>query len=495
MPGGQPAPPFPLWSFREDVYIEPLPEQGIVMVHSRWEDAALPLPAPAVLEAMRRMGLGPISLDNVITDDADRRELAELLDGMQHLVVRSFGLDPEQPLISVVPLTQQARFRLPERPVSHPVRLSRFAVIRTDGNHYVIESPLSLHRVILHRADAMAQIGTLIRPAVPAAHEPDSVISYLLATGMVVQAEGGDPFQPVRFAEDRDPALVAWSPLDLMFHTRSTLGRHDQDFGATYPLGEQWAVEPVVKPVTTEGAVALPRPKWEELVATDPPLTTAVEASEHTRRYDEQPLTIEELGALLYRTARVRALVGSSQESSTTSTSDRPYTSSGSCYELELYVTVDRCVGLRGGVYHYDPLGHRLEPLPADPATAGELLEMGRVAADLDGTPPALITITARFRRLSWKYNGLSYSLVLKNVGALTQTLSLVSTAMGLAACRVDSGDTDLAPRAFGLDWRVESSVGGFVVGHRARPEYDGSPERHAVNDADWALKARQALA
>jgi hypothetical protein len=35
------------------------------------------------------------------------------------------------------------------------------------------------------------------------------------------------------------------------------------------------------------------------------------------------------------------------------------------------------CDGLARGVYHYDPLGHRLEPVPAVPAAVGELLGWG----------------------------------------------------------------------------------------------------------------------
>ncbi|WP_440098386.1 SagB/ThcOx family dehydrogenase [Streptosporangium sp. H16] len=493
---------FPQWSFREDVYVEPEPYSGTVVLHSRWEDVVLRSPGPAVLEAMRRMSLGPTSLDNVIREDAERRELDAIIDGLQHLVVRSFGFDPEQPLMSVIPLAQRARFRLPEVPLLHPVRLSRFALIRTDGNNYHIESPLSLHRVILHRAEAMSGVGSLIRPVVPSEIERDRrpVIAYLMAAGMVVQAVEEDPFQPMVFEEDVDPALVAWTPVDLMFHTRSTLGRHDHDFGATYPMGDKWSVEPVVKPEPARALadpgperapVALPRPKWGELLAADPPLTTVVEASRHTRHYGERQLTADELGELLYRTARVRSLVGSPDETSTTSTSDRPYPSSGGSYELELYATVDRCAGVPRGVYHYDPLRHRLEPIESTPADVDELLETGKVAANLDATPPVLLTITARFRRLSRKYNGLSYSLVLKNVGALTQTLSLVSTAMGLAACRLDSGDIEVTGRVFGLDWRVESSVGGFVVGHRPGREPNRFSGRYAVNDAEWVLRAR----
>ena len=189
----------------------------------------------------------------------------------------------------------------------------------------------------------------------------------------------------------------------------------------------------------------------------------------------------------------MRSLIGSSDETSTTSTSDRPYPSSGGCYELELYATVDRCTEIPRGDYHYDPFKHRLEPVEADSASVDELLGKGRVAADLNETPAALFTITARFRRVSWKYDGLSYSLVLKNVGALTQTLSLVSAAMGLAACALDGADIEAAPRIFGIDWRVESSLGGFVVGHRAGPESRPSGE-YEVNDGQWADWGRATL-
>jgi SagB-type dehydrogenase family enzyme len=488
-------PRFPLWSFREDVHIVPEPDYGIVVVHSRWEDTSLPSPGSSVLEAMRRMSLGPISLDNVIREDAERQELDSLLGHLQHLVVRSFGVDPDRPLISVVPLTQQARFRLPALPLVHVVRLSRFALIRTDGNSYLIESPLSLYRVILHRAEALSKIGALLRPVFPSTIGPDSrpVVTYLIAAGMVVQGTDWDPFQPAEFAEDTDPALVAWTPIDLMFHTRSTLGRHDSDFGATYPMGDHRSVEPVVKPPSGRTPISLPRPDWDELRAADPLLLAAVEGSRYTRHYGEQPLTAEQLGALLYRTARVRSLIGSADETSTISTSDRPYPSSGSCYELELYATVDRCTKIPRGVYHYDPFKHRLEPIEADSASVDELLGKGRVAADLNETPAALFTITARFRRLSWKYDGLSYSLALKNVGALTQTLSLVSAAMGLAACGLDGSDIEALPRIIGIDWRVESTVGGFVVGHRAGSE-GRSSGRYAVNDAEWVDWARATL-
>jgi SagB-type dehydrogenase family enzyme len=104
------------------------------------------------------------------------------------------------------------------------------------------------------------------------------------------------------------------------------------------------------------------------------------------------------------------------------------------------------------GVYHYEPLGHQLEPVNADAAAAGELLETARLATGMDRVPPVLITMTARSGRVSRKYEGLPYALALMDVGALIQTLYLVCTAMRLAPCAIGSVRADVAARAFGTD-------------------------------------------
>jgi SagB-type dehydrogenase family enzyme len=481
--------PFPLWSFREDVFVESEPDDATVVLHSRWEDTTLKQLRPAAVRALRRMSLGPAALSNVITEEADWRAVEAILDDLQHLVVRSFGLDPEQPLVSVVPLTPEARLRLPAELPAYPVRLSRFAVIRTDGSNFLVESPLSLHRIILHGAEAMAALGTLIRPAVPKTSDPAllTLIGPLIAVGMVVDA-GADPFDPVEYGDDADPAMVGWDPIELLFHTRATLGRHDHDFGVTYPMGESAAVEPVVKPPRPGAAVDLRRPGFDELIAADPPLSAVIEASRNSRHLAAGPVTVDELGSLLYRTARVRSVIG--DPNSAEATSDRPYANTGRGYELEIYATVQSCEGVPRGLYRYDPLGHRLEPLPADQADLDELLETSRVAANLSAPPAVLLTVTARFQRVSWKYSGLGYSLVLRNFGALSQLLSLVCVALGLAGHRIDAAEIAVSSRIFGIDWRVESSVGGFAVGRLAPPR-PGSGVVRPANDADWPDRAR----
>jgi SagB-type dehydrogenase family enzyme len=504
-----PPPPVQLWSLREDVHVEVDSDDDTVILHTRWGEKTVRRPTPMIREVLRRMSLGPISLENFIgqytEEPGERAQLYRLLDRLQYLVVRSFGPDVERSVISVVPLAPQARFRPVALSPTLSIRLSRFARVRTDGGSYCLESPLSLHRVVLHGPEGLWMIGSLScattisaaamsgpRPNLPIA----DMISYLAAAGMLVFTETAEAAGRSSFDEDTDPALTAWSPLELMFHTRSTLGRHDDDFGATYPLGERYSPEPVVKPPLDGPSISLYRPRWENLLAADPPLTVAIEGRSSMRDYGKAPLTARELGELLYRTARVRSVVDSPDaDKPLAQVSDRPYPSGGASYELELYLTVNECMNIPRGVYHYDPFGHRLELVNADTAIVDEMLENGRVAANLASPPPVLITMTARFRRLSWKYSGLTYSLVLKHVGVMMQSLYLVSTAMGLAACALGSGDIDVSARAFGTDWRLESSVGELVIGRL--PEISaGHPHgRYPANDASWPDRAKAQLA
>ncbi len=504
-----------LWSLRDDVSVEADPARDPVRLRGRWGDITIWRSTRLVRETVYRMSLGPISLENATSAaampaggtyrDADeaRIQLAELhsvLERLQPLIIRSLATESGQPLLSVVPLTMRSRFHPVPLAGGVPFRLSVYACLRADGREYTMESPLSLHRVVLHRAAAMRLIGPLASPITSAAFtaalaptEPAaaSALEYLAAAGMIVAAQESD--NETVFAEEEDTALVGWSPVEMMFHTRSTLGRHDHNFGVTYPAGTRQPAEPVVKPQASQ-QITLHIPRWEDLCRSDPPVVVAMEERRSVRRYAGSPVTAVQLGDLLYRTARVRSLVSDTSGGGTpgegtsgghdppgvpatdTPHSSRPYPSGGDSYELELYLTVGNCAGLANGVYHYDPLGHRLEPVSADRVAADELLSTARMSAALDGPAQVLISMTARFRRLSWRYEGLAYRLVLMHVGVLMQSLYIVCAAMGLAPCALDAVDIDVAARAFGTDWRTEPCVGQFLVG--------GKPD---LTDAPWA--------
>jgi len=386
-----------------------------------------------------------------------------------------------------------------------PVRLSRFAALHSDGDGFTLESPLSLHRVLLEDSDSVALVGALGWASSPeeiaaASALPRTVvleiIALLVAAELAVTGEPPLADSGPGFAEDSDPALATWSPVDLLFHTRSTTGRHDNDFGATYPILGRLDPEPAVKQTPDGPRFPLPRPTLRQVLAVDPPFTVVLENCRSRCRFDPDgtALTVNQLGELLYRAMRVRSIGSVPVGPVEYQVSDRPYPSVGGSHPLEVYLTVDHCTGLPRGAYHYDPVRHSLTMVNKGEEELDELLTVARQAAGTPTACPVLITLAARFPRTAWKFSGLGYSLVLQEAGTAVQTLCLAGTAMGLATAALGTADIDVGARAAGTDWRVESAVGQLIVGPRGRqlpgeaaPAPGGAPQFRSLDDPDWA--------
>ncbi|HYQ66901.1 SagB family peptide dehydrogenase [Actinophytocola sp.] len=455
----------PLWSFREDVAIESTAE-GLNIL-SRWGEVRVESPAAAIEDSLHRMTLGPVALANVT--GLDWADLHAVFSRVPGCVVRSLGMrNTASPLLSATPVTRNARFELPKLTLTQPVRLSRFAVLLDRAGEMMLESPLSHHRVVLHRPLASWVVGALGRTTTVTAvantvnlHKPlvAEIVAYLVAAGMVVH--GAEVSSPV-FAEDTDPALLTWSPHDLLFHSRSRLGRHDDSAG--HPGADQ-PPPPAVRPLPTGPRYPLYRPDVDAPAAHEMSLSEAIERRRSIREFAAECPSAAQLGELLYRAARVRSPRETDGTDVANTVSARPYPSAGSLYELDLYLTLDRCAGLPRGIYHYDPDGHALTLVNSRPDHADELLDNAMVLIGARRRPPVLITMTARMGRLSWVYDGIAYATTLKHVGVLQQTLYLVATVLGLAPCALATGDDEVATAAFGLDHPAEVSVGEFVVG------------------------------
>lgn len=344
--------------------------------------------------------------------------------------------------------------------------LSRFACLRRREGVLVVESPLAYARVEME-PPAIPLLAPLTsdragrgsgRPNGVSERTAKAFVTLLDAAGLLTAVGPGG-----RTSEDRDPDLKTWEFADLLFHARSRLGRHDAPVGATFEHRGRLPAPPAVKNAKSRGAIALERPDLAPLEDSDPSFTRVLERRRSVRRLGRRPLTRAQLGEFLFRTARVRRWRRATTRVPYETTS-RPYPSGGACYPLEMYLAVSRCTGLPRGLYHYDPLGHRLEPVPGGRAQVGPLVRDTR-RSFRSGAPPVLIMITARFSRVSWKYRSMAYSVVLKDVGVLMQTMYLVATAMGLAPCAVGCGDAERSARALGTRFETESSVGEFLLG------------------------------
>ena len=148
----------------------------------------------------------------------------------------------------------------------------------------------------------------------------------------------------------------------------------------------------------------------------------------------------------------------------------RPYPSGGGSWEFELYLAVNKCEGLARGFYHYDAGEHALVPIGPRTRELDALLTGAELAMGAPATPQILITIAARFGRVSWKYSSIAYALILKDVGVLIQTLYLVATEMGLGGCAIGSNNIDLFAKMTGIEFHIEGAVGQFAVGRGAEP-------------------------
>jgi len=267
--------------------------------------------------------------------------------------------------------------------------------------------------------------------------------------------------------------LRLWSAVDLMFHVSSRYGHGEGHFGGNYRHIDEMEPAPDVRPLPGTERIRLPVPVLDELVHNDPPLQAVIENRHSVHLHGEDPITLDDLGEFLYRTARVRWRGTLEVESpvdgkqGAMAISSRPFPGGGRGYELELYLTIERCEGLARGLYHYDPAGHQLSLVrPADDLTE-RLIAFAGVASP-GVRPQVLITMAARFRRMRWKYDRLAYSATLKHVGVVMHQMYLVATAMRLAPCAQGGGDIDRFAAASGNPFEVEGSVGEFILGSRA---------------------------
>jgi SagB-type dehydrogenase family enzyme len=351
--------------------------------------------------------------------------------------------------------------------------LSHFAYLRREGASMILESPLAHCRIILDDERTLAVIGALAKTA--AAQELSErfncwptgafglFLSLLAGAGMIQEIENDGN-------ERESPALSSWEFHDLLFHTRSRKGRCDAPFGATYRLAGRLEPPPAVKPHTNSESYELYRPDLVLSRKNDPSFAEVIERRRSLRDYDDHPLTVRQLGELLYRVARVKDCREVELETPSGPVQmafvSRPSPSGGALYELEFYIAVQTCEGLSPGLYHHDGQRHRLVRLREQTAEVEQLLADAALSAGIPGERvQVLIILAARFQRLAWKYASIAYALILKHVGVVYQTMYLTATAMDLAPCAPGGGDFDLFARAAGADYHEETSVGEFLLG------------------------------
>jgi oxazoline/thiazoline dehydrogenase len=417
------------------------------------------------------------AIESLLAAPAEREELAglvqpELLPLWDHLLcgAETSGLlcrtlrarENRSALVTMVPTSRWHQYAC-HIAFGTSYLLSRFAYFRREESSIVVESPLAHCKLVLHEPETASLLHQLREPRQIAelrttVLEVTDVIGFLdLCVAAHIVEQYGDIAEP--------EVSRLWEFHDLVFHARSRRGRHRNPSGAIYPyLETEIRPLPALKARTGQPLLSLPRSTDQPTPRTESSLARVLAKRRSIRNHGVRAISKDELGYFLDRTSSQHLII----ETPNGELGKRPYPAGGALYELEVYVVASNCEGLTRSVYYYRPGDHALELVAEASGDMDRLLQQAASSLDSSELPQILLIFTARFQRLSWKYRSIVYSLVLKHVGIVLQTMYLVATDMGLAPCAVGIGDSELFSRISGLDYLSESSVGEFCIGRSA---------------------------
>jgi SagB-type dehydrogenase family enzyme len=411
-------------------------------------------------------------LDEGWLDDIELARLAARFGGEQeimpcHLLVQSLAKQgwltraiqwAGRDLIEVIPHVIGGK-RRPAASLSDPdqeYRLSKHSAIVDVNGRFALRSFDWLHTVVFGDSrlvsaivqsmsgSTAAQLGVASALAGPAALR---TIAALLEAGILVMCE------------DEDAALRYWDSDELRLHVRSRAGSHTFPIGATYRFRDQTPPEPLQKPVPAGEVISLP-----DFAPASPSFRAVLDARRSIRDHDDDaPISLAQLSAFLRQTQATTPRGGVDGQE----VGSRPYPTAGGICELETYVLANRCDGLLPGLYWYESIHHQLRLIAPSGRMSERMLNYARAASGAARPPQLLLVITSRLGRLAWKYEGLAYSLSLRNAGVLLGQMYLVATALGLAPCALGTGDSAAFAALSGIDALAEPCLGGFMLGSK----------------------------
>lgn len=126
---------------------------------------------------------------------------------------------------------------------------------------------------------------------------------------------------------------------------------------------------------------------------------------------------------------------------------------------VRVWAAVNRCRSLRQGLYRYLPADQDLEPVSGSTPGVGEMLDDAAASIGSPVRPPVLLCLTVPGAA------AVSYTLLLRQIGALYHRMYLVATGLGLGPCAVGNGNSDLFAAESGADYYDEPLLGEFVLG------------------------------
>ncbi|MCD4652318.1 SagB/ThcOx family dehydrogenase [bacterium] len=208
---------------------------------------------------------------------------------------------------------------------------------------------------------------------------------------------------------------------------------------------------PVQKPIP-EGAEIydLPEPKKETLIHND--LFKAIQNRQSKRKFDTQPLTLDEFSYLLWSTQGIKKIVANGKATM------RTVPSAGARHPFETYIAVNWVEDLKPGMYRYLAVEHKLEFLFEDDDMTKKLIEAG-VGQRFVGECAACFIWSCIPYRGEWRYSLTSHKNMLLDAGHICQNLYIACETIECGTCAIGAYNQDIIDNYLKLDGKDE-----FVV-------------------------------
>ncbi len=176
------------------------------------------------------------------------------------------------------------------------------------------------------------------------------------------------------------------------------------------------------------------------------------------RVFSEEKMNLLQLSYLLWCTQGVKEIRGKSYATL------RTVPCGGARHQFETYLAISKVEGLEDGLYHYLPMGHKIEFLkqPEDlKAFIGTSLQ-GQVWA---AKANVVFYFSIDFYRVEWRYGIYAHRVALIDAGHITENLYLAATSLGLGGCAIGAVDGRYCDESFGLDGVDETIMYAMPVG------------------------------
>ncbi|MDO9398694.1 MAG: SagB family peptide dehydrogenase, partial [Herbiconiux sp.] len=330
-----------------------------------------------------------------------------------------------------------------------------------EGDRLVLQAPDARCQVYL-APDAAAAWAEVAGHQVPTAPWWPELARMLAAAGALIETPPA-------------PDEMLWSVAEWSAYLHGRLPDTVSGFAGTYRGARTVPVPPARWEPEATTVIDLSEPDLDRLALTDPSLTAVSEARRSRREHDRRrPITLDQVGELLYRVARVRGV----RRGESTEAVDRPVPAGGSLHEIEVFVASQHCDGLEPGLWWYDGHEHRLLRIAGASRDVERLVAYAARATLQTEPPQVLLEFAARPARLLTKYESIGYALMEKHTGVLMHAVYLAAEAMGLATCGVGAGDGSAFAAATNRRLGELAPLGEMTLGSRMPEGADAGGER-----------------